>query len=227
MPPERIQRAIAAHARSFSALYGDEAVTPKFHYGCTHMVQQLSRLGFLPACFVLERKHKVAKKFGDHVVNTSAEWDRGCMRDVTACHLAAVQRCHAQAWANEARLVNPRVPRSKMLMGIKHDLQLGPADSVEVSREMRVSAFERCMQGDVVLVGSADEPRLIGQVHLHAEVNGCAVSLIRQWGIVRRARRHWKCQESDRDFLVFAEDITCPLIWGGNKLRTVLKPFRS
>ena len=150
--------------RGFFFLYGDEAVTPKFHYGCTHLVHKLSRMGYLQACFVLER--------------ASAEWDRGCSRDVTAVHLAAVQGCHANTWLGGARLVDPRVPCGKLLQGLKRDLQLGPADAILASREMRINEFERCMQGDVVLIGPVDAPRCIGEVHLHAEVNGLAVTLI-------------------------------------------------
>ena len=225
--PAQLQRALDAHARSFTALYGDEVVTPKFHYGIAHMVPQLERMGFLPACFVLERKHKVAKRFGDHVVNTSAQWDRGCSRDVTAVHVAAVQRAAPGKWCGGACLLNPRVPGAELSRTMRTDFQLGSEAPVLVSREMRCSEFERCMKGDVVLIGSVDAPRIIGEVQLHAEVSGAPMSLIRHWEIVSSARKHWKCRQSDTCSFCCASDITCALVWGGRDLRTVLKPFRS
>ena len=41
----------------------------------------------LPNCFTLERKHKVAKIYGNEMSNTSVQWDASVMREVATFHL--------------------------------------------------------------------------------------------------------------------------------------------
>ena len=64
--PDALQSAIQAHLRKYKEVYGPEAMVPKFHYAL-HFPTFLARMGFLQAAFVLERKHKLPKRFGNQV----------------------------------------------------------------------------------------------------------------------------------------------------------------
>ncbi len=89
VPPALLRAAIEAHLKSFKALYGSEAMTTKFH-ATLHFPAFLEKHGFLPNCFVLERKHKGPKRYGNEIRNTSAAWEASVLREVTALHLNVV-----------------------------------------------------------------------------------------------------------------------------------------
>lgn len=66
VPPDALRTAIQAHLRKYKEVYGPEAMVPKFHYAL-HFPTFLDRMGFLQAAFVLERKHKLPKRFRNQV----------------------------------------------------------------------------------------------------------------------------------------------------------------
>ena len=81
--PAQLQKAVCLHLESYSALYGPENMTIKFHYSL-HLHAYLARYGLLLNCFVHERKHRIPKRFANEVRNTNSDWDASVMREVTA-----------------------------------------------------------------------------------------------------------------------------------------------
>ena len=71
----------------YCRLYGPEAMTIKFHE-MMHFPAFLRTWSYIPNCFVLERKHKHAKRFANEVRNTALLWEAVVARDITARHLA-------------------------------------------------------------------------------------------------------------------------------------------
>ena len=88
--PDELRGAIQAHLRVFSRLYGEEAMVPKFHYSL-HLPDVLARWGWLPSCWVLERKHKNAKAWGEKLKDTSRDWHVSVLRELTAQHMALLK----------------------------------------------------------------------------------------------------------------------------------------
>jgi hypothetical protein len=60
--PGLLDRAIMDHATLFTAVHGEDAAPPKFHFAL-HMGSFLRKFGVLPNCVVHERKHKVIKRY--------------------------------------------------------------------------------------------------------------------------------------------------------------------
>ncbi len=58
---DRLRTLIVGHHRLFARLYPDR-IKPKLHHS-HHIVSSMLQLGFLLACFVTERKHRLAKQF--------------------------------------------------------------------------------------------------------------------------------------------------------------------
>ena len=65
-----LQLAHKKHMQSFIELYGDDIV-PKWHYAF-HLADKIASL---MNCFVLERKHRVAKRVANSMHDTSAEYE--------------------------------------------------------------------------------------------------------------------------------------------------------
>ena len=70
-------------------LYGTESMIPKFHW-LLHYPYFLQKWKCLPACFVLERKHRLSKKYTDPVMNVSLDIAKMASRMITVSHLHAV-----------------------------------------------------------------------------------------------------------------------------------------
>ena len=84
---DALQRSISAYLGAYKALYGEANMQPKTHY-MMHFLAFIRRWQFLPNCFVLERKHKIPKKFANQLLNTKTNWETYVLRDVTNEHLA-------------------------------------------------------------------------------------------------------------------------------------------
>ena len=92
---------------AFKSTYDEGNMTPKFHYSW-HLPDVLGRCGFLPSCWVLERKHKSVKSFGAHVHSVSGEWHQGVLRDISNWHLYHLQSYDPLHFADAAQLLECR-----------------------------------------------------------------------------------------------------------------------
>ena len=59
------------HMLAFLASYGESEIKPKHHF-CLHIPDQLDKFGFLYDVWTLERKHIVAKRIGDTIMNLTS-----------------------------------------------------------------------------------------------------------------------------------------------------------
>lgn len=91
--PDELQLELCKYLDAFKRLYGEEWMVPKFHFAI-HFPDYLRRFGFVPSCFVLERKHKVPKRFANEVTNTSSAWEASVLREVTCHRIAAIMTDH-------------------------------------------------------------------------------------------------------------------------------------
>ena len=84
---EVLQQSIGSHLKAFQDLYGAQAMTPKFHYSL-HVPTFLRRFGWVPNCFVVERKHKIPKRFENHMCTNHASYERSALREVTNMYIS-------------------------------------------------------------------------------------------------------------------------------------------
>ena len=69
------------HIELFKLAYGDDSIVPKHHYAL-HLWKMLAEFGFLISCLVLERLHKIPKRYVKERRNTKS-YELGTIEDVT------------------------------------------------------------------------------------------------------------------------------------------------
>jgi hypothetical protein len=227
--PDVLRAAIVAHLQAFRNLFGVDAMPPKVHY-CLHFPEFLRRLGYLPNCFVLERKHKLPKRFGNQVLNTSGAWEGSVLRDVS-CHHVWKLTDGTHLFGVGACLIDPSPPKKTMLKMLQQEFGARDDPQFATARCARINKWERCSVNDVVLarVGDAD---IVGQVSFHASANldgevNCFTGL-RRWELLEEGARSAKYRmDTDRPLIIMTDEITCALVWGGDStVVSILKPSR-
>ena len=169
-------------------------------------------------CFVLERKHRVAKRIAKSMRNTAAEYEVTCLREVTVRHLHVLSDPASCHFVLEPCLINPkrataRVRRS-LAMSLDCDLQ---ENQVMTSRCVKFNPFEKCSVGDVVLYKHAGAALAAGQAQLHAEIADGAsktlVTVLSKWTFVSKTNRCSKWDISQDAVMILSQDILCTTIF--------------
>lgn len=228
--PDALGHAIQAHLQIFRELYGAAAMTPKFHY-TLHFPSFLQRVGFLPNCFALERKHKMPKRFANSLTNTSSEYEPHILRELTAHHVHSLIN-DAHRFGTGPCLIEPHRPSQTLLDTLQREF--GNAQCrFETSRQARINEWERCSVGDVVLARTELANDIVGEVMFHASVrldNDIEyISLLKRWELLQGATRSAKYRRSDAPLLIMTAEIVSALTWGGSDdsdVVTIIKPAR-
>ena len=183
-----VQSAAADYGASFKELYGEDCMIFKFHM-MFHLSKWLDIIGFLPNCQVLERKHRVPKRYADQCRNTRVStFASSVLREVTVRHLAVLEDAASVHFQVDPCLQNPHPP-SKLL-----DKQLrslfGDADYI-VLASARINEYEVVQKGDVVMI-EEDGAITVGAVVVHISATTAAdpLTLVTKWinPIIRMAR---------------------------------------
>ena len=70
--------------------FGFETMIPKHHW-LLHFHKHLKRLGLMLNCFVLERKHRIAKRYSTEFKNVVAGSSKSLLMEVTSHHLGSLK----------------------------------------------------------------------------------------------------------------------------------------
>jgi len=156
---------------------------PKFHWA-VHMPRHLFKFGWLPSCWVLERKHKVAKAFGGPVRNTK-DYDRTLLYECVCQHM--FEAAKPNVFSLRAGLVTPRPAPQKMKDCLRSQLGLDDVDLATCvsSVDARYSHVGTCHRGDVVLFQHGAS-LLAAEVWFHCEVHTVPVTLMSVWSLISR-----------------------------------------
>jgi hypothetical protein len=220
----RISTAISTYLNTFKSLYGTEPLIEK-HHMALHLLEMLP--GYLPNCFVLERKHKHPKRFSQSVMNTSCNWDASVLRECTSRHIAVLSSTASVHFAVETCLVNPHKCNRKLACAMA--TIFGSSFSFECSREARINEHEHVSKGDVVMVRTANGAA-VGKVHAHVGatcVQGTLIfSLIETWELQSSSIRSSCWKQNSHTKLVNTSDIMYACVWspGPDFTATVLHP---
>ena len=88
--------AIQQHCQAFKRAYGEDHITPKFHYA--QHLGTMAATKDLVSCFTHERKHKEVKNYADHIKNPTKGFEEAIMKDVLGRFLLAMEV--AQDWCS-------------------------------------------------------------------------------------------------------------------------------
>ena len=218
--PAGLERRLVQHAEAHQRAYGVEIWVPKHHHAL-HLAAQLARHRLLLACFLHERKHKVAKKFARPRTNTVG-FANGVLQEVVAFEIY-----HLHKWQPTTGLTDPTEVPPIVRTTV---LALAPdfGDAMQYTRSAVASTGRTCVCGDVVVfrLGGAI---CVGELLAHvSRADMSCWSLVCNWRITRRDRRSCKCLASkDHPMLVPTSDIEDSAIYARahSGTSTVLLPM--
>ena len=225
--PCRFRDAVQAYMEHFKSLYGERAMTPKFHY-LMHYVWFLWQFGSIPNCFVLERKHKIVKKYGGPLCNTSKDYSASVLRDITCSHITSLSRKDKPHFVQHVCLIEPKPPSPK-LRGLLQQ-EFGFDLVYHSAKVVRINKWEKVHVGDIVQINKNDtlqvgRVKFLASVTLHDGNIEC-VAIVSSYIFESKQERStkWRCAA---DFVfILASDIISSLIWtaSGSRL-TCLVPW--
>ena len=210
--------------RSFKGLFGNDFMTPKFH-AALHFGVWLDRWQSIPNCFVLERKHKLPKRWGNQITNIQAAFEGSVLRNCTLHHLEALH--DDRRFCKSAHLVLSASPSPKLAEAMA--AAMGNLGVVQVAQEARVNEFEFVRRTDFVLIGSAPGYQF-GRIEvLFAQEVDAELqqphALVQVFNLVAEHPRSWELAAGDGGAVVAASDIVTALVHHGDDAKTMaLKP---
>ena len=198
-----------------------------------HFPDYLKQFGFVPSCFVLERKHKVPKRFANEVRNTNSAWEASVLREVTCHRLAAIMSDH---FGTDVGLRNAHRCSNKLLAKLQQELPyargVGREVVYETSQTARINAWERCSRGDIVMLKTPDGAYGVAEVTVHVAVQAehqvpLYLSMVRKWKKTSSGSRSSKWERTNDACFVCTEDLQCSVIWAASgSIATVLRPWQ-
>ena len=166
------------------------------------MPRHLATFKTLPSCWVHERKHKVAKKYGAFASNT-AQYDRSLLLEVLGHNMAELQE--EGLFSTDARLHKAGKASKKLKAFLAEHLG---EEAVEVSTCVvaHLSPAGQCHRGDVVVFKHTMQ---LAQVYFHASFNGQQLSLVSFWSIEKyeHGKGSCLCKKQHAPMLVATSEI--------------------
>ena len=180
--PHALLAAVHRYLELYVPVFGFEWLAPKDHW-LLHLAETLAELGLLLNCFVLERKHKVAKRYANDLTNTSKQPSKSLISEAICHHFCLLSR--DGVFNFDVGLINGKRASAELRKLIIQTLAFegdDPAD-VYVSNESRINPMEVCSVSDVVLVKEGDG-FAAGRIELHCSIGGVALSLVQMMELV-------------------------------------------
>ena len=156
------------------------------HSSLLHIPRQIARFGFLVACFVHERKHKIAKRWAVPLcIAKQRSFDRAVLEECTMAHVYSLRQPLLKPCLSEAVQACPKVVAALRACGFT------AAESALTSQTARVQGRSIAV-GDVVLYkGTGPSDVRVGEVPFHAMFQGEVLVCLSHWP-TRRETTHWR-----------------------------------
>ena len=190
--PAALYRAIYNHLSLYQAAYGSVDWIPKHHFSL-HLPQMLRMFGCLYSCFVLERHHKLMKRFCKDRLN-GLSFELGTLEDIT---LQQLHDLNDAALTLRDGLLRPHAPTKKVLKTLQ-EMYPNVAE-IQVARVVS-SGGVRMQTSDVVLAdieGSLRACELWFGVSLDGVFGACVVPWDRAHPLASD-RANWSVRDEPR-----------------------------
>ena len=161
--PDLLEEAIIAHFRQHLEAFGEEFWAFKFHMGM-RVPDMWRRVGILLACWILERKHKLIKRFIQDQKNPKG-YEMHLMRQLTAQHIHDWQN-----WRLTQGLIRPREAPATVLGALREVLQSERPLTIAMGAVLSQRGGQ-AWRGDVVLL-DASRDYACGEVWFHVSEAG-------------------------------------------------------
>ena len=123
------------------------SMRPKFHWAL-HFEQSMHRFGGLPSCWSLERKHKVARRYGSGLCNTTCYEDT-LLKELTCDHLAHLKQ--EVFYKTGAHCVNPHSVSKQLQAHLVNQGIVTAHHTCQTSNTAKLDCGHVCKIGDCVL----------------------------------------------------------------------------
>ena len=185
--PQQLHDCIVAHLEAHKIAYGTLLWTPKFHYAL-HLADQMFRHGLLIACFMLERKHKIFKRWCTQSVSKK-NWERTVLEEVTFHHMESLHEPLHKPTLMDARVAAATMVQAVQQAGICSELWAG-----EMLTSLKVRVHSRTLtSGDIVLfVAGDDDAPCLGELYFTVSIDGIYWSCVSKWEIIERSDHYMK-----------------------------------
>ena len=121
--PERLLKAVEKFPHLFKDAWGCRMMVPKFHW-LLHFWRQLKRFHKMLACFCLERKHRIPKRYATELTNISKKHSKLLLIGMTSHHLG--QLSQPEAFKFDAGLVRGTKASTKSSIFLLMNWSLNP-----------------------------------------------------------------------------------------------------
>ena len=155
------------------------SMVPKFHW-CLHYEAPMQNLAGLPSTWATERKHKIARRYGNNLFNTS-QYEDTLLKEITASHVAFLRE--DAEYKHGSHLLEPYTA-SKKLHAYLHSNNIVRQDQhCEASSKAKLDSGHVCKVGDFVLYKVSNEERAdlpLGCGHLECflQTDGLKVAIV-------------------------------------------------
>ena len=156
-------------------------MTGKFHW-LLHWPAHLQKWGCLPACFIHERKHRVAKRYGSNVTNTR-QYEKILLYEIMGHDIARLTETGIFAqqpgiFAQQPVLEKNCKVSAKMKSFLEHSFGETAVEVFTCATAKLVPAGS-CHRGNLALLPT----NIVAEIWFHASFNGNLVSLVCKYTI--------------------------------------------
>ena len=221
-----LQHRVQLYLARFSALFGEDAVVPKFH-----MLFHIAMYPKLLNCIAHGRKHKSTKKYGNIHFNLSQDWDRSVLREVTCDRLARLVNAPMVQWGVSCELDGGTVISKRAYTALKAIIGSVAKDRIRVAQRVRINQWEKVSVRDVVQIGAAAPP-ILGTIKTLISITHDSgtqvIAIVDELRVLSESPLSWKCARGAGLITVEAAHIQTALLSGGGASGplTVLRPWR-
>ena len=214
--PEMLLTSIELFLAATTAANWEPYMIKEFHW-VLHLADHLRKWGMLPACFTLERKHRMVKRYGTGVFNT-IQYEMSLHREVLNHELAKLRQ--PDLFRLGVFLVNPRPAGKKICPFLSDSLSI-QLEHCLVSNAVHLQPDGYAYRKDLVLVKNVDGSQQwdAGVVWLHVELNGQLLTMVFMYTLAKYDEElytaTWNVLENP--MFINTADILCSLVYTEDK----------
>lgn len=150
---------------------------PKFHW-LVHLPRHLRKFGFLPSCWTHERKHKVARRLGGDIHNSSV-YEKSTLKELLCYNLFALKS--EKLFIDTARLVLVRNAAQTFKRWLRKALPNKDVSDCKTSTCVKLPGGGSCNRGDVVLFKTGESSMTAGRALVLFEINSSIKAVVEAW----------------------------------------------
>jgi hypothetical protein len=227
--PAQLVQAVETALEAFVVAGWKQLMIKKFHW-LLHYGDHLQKFKMLPACWSLERKHKLVNKFANPLCNT-IKFEQSVLEELLSHELTTLKQ--DGLFESTTILLKPHPCSKKFAQFISQCFNTAVApDECLVGAHAKLSSSFTCSKRDVVLLQSSDVSNLweAAEVWAHFELGGRTYSLVSMLQLLsyEPERSCTKWQSGDWPLILETHDILCCLTYSKSEdgIVTALIPYQ-